>query len=835
MSSNTDPKQKEPSTPPQRGSTGLWGGNNASAWGGSNMFAGSAFAGGNNPNQQQSNQQEGRPNAVDVASPTLNKFLSLSPGQALGNKIRKPEQGSGDNAPSTSSNLSNEIKVPSSSSNNKNSEKNEDESFLSRSPDTALDSQMAAMALKKDSTKTGAAPTSDTQGASAASDVAPALSSAPGMGGQPSLTTPYAQSYDGTTGSGGGDPNGMPADPKTAAQAQALQQQIAYAHMQQMQAQVQLQQLQMAGYQIDPSQMAQMQNQMAQASQGYGEYAQQYQAADGSTGYGQGPAVTGNAYAQAQQQAYAAQQHGNGYGQQNGRGGYQGGYNNRGGYGGYQNHQGGYNNRGGGSRGVTGSQYNPNHRGGHRGGRNNYHNNGGYNNYDNRRGGGSRNYDNRRGGRGGRGGRRNYHDNNGGRNYDNNNNDRRGRDRNRHHNNNNDGGDGRSDRSLSPPGQAQMGPVAIEDIKERTTTLALDQAGCRLLQHAVNTLGAVAVKLIIEEHTDDDLRRLMIDPFGNYLFQKLVEGSDVATQVHILDAISNPSTWLVGAALNMHGTRSVQALVRNCTGTTERQRLIVLLSESVEALSVSSNGNHVVQRCLQVLSPDDAQFVYTTVTERLLSISTQRHGCCVVQRCIDAAPRKAQEALFDEVVRCGLSLMQDQYGNYVVQYTIDRAGGEFLAKLTNSVAGYVASLSRQKFSSNVIEKCLHRADRPTQAKIIAELSNPTSIAQMLYDQYANYVVQRALSVADEEQALRLTQAILPHSVQLKTTAIGRRIMQRVYKRYPHLEHQPEPAPPATDANGLPIAPPNNGTPIVPGVPAIPATGPLSASSFPVMQ
>tara|TARA_B110000090_G_scaffold58862_1_gene67276 strand:+ start:193 stop:414 length:222 start_codon:yes stop_codon:yes gene_type:complete len=44
----------------------------------------------------------------------------------------------------------------------------------------------------------------------------------------------------------------------------------------------------------------------------------------------------------------------------------------------------------------------------------------------------------------------------------------------------------------------------------------------------VNTLGAPAVTLIIEEHSDDDLRRLMIDPFGNYLFQKLVEGSDVS-------------------------------------------------------------------------------------------------------------------------------------------------------------------------------------------------------------------------------------------------------------------------------------------------------------------
>ena len=46
---------------------------------------------------------------------------------------------------------------------------------------------------------------------------------------------------------------------------------------------------------------------------------------------------------------------------------------------------------------------------------------------------------------------------------------------------------------------------------------------------------------------------------------------------------------------------------------------------------------------LVLRSPDDAQFVYTTVTERLLSISTQRHGCCVVQRCIDVGVTRVDE------------------------------------------------------------------------------------------------------------------------------------------------------------------------------------------------
>ena len=173
---------------------------------------------------------------------------------------------------------------------------------------------------------------------------------------------------------------------------------------------------------------------------------------------------------------------------------------------------------------------------------------------------------------------------------------------------------------------------------------------------------------------------------------------------------------------------------------------------------------------------------------RLLSISTQRHGCCVVQRCIDAAPREARE-VFAKVIdpKLVFELMQDQYGNYVVQYCIDRAGNEFLSELTDRVDGRVANLSRQKFSSNVIEKCLHRADRRLRGRLITEITTPATMTQMLYDQYANYVVQRALSVADQEQARLISEAIMPHVAELKATAIGRRILSRVYRRFPELD------------------------------------------------
>ena len=569
-------------------------------------------------------------------------------------------------------------------------------------------------------------------------------------------------------------------------QALLLQQQIAFAQMQQMQAQVQLQQMQMAGYPVDAEHIARMQAlSMAMNNMSTGM--------PGVVNSMNGMSIGGNTPSQGPMGNPAMHPHAMGQG----------------------GHQGYLNNGGPQSANLSSSRrsnmvhdrhqpFKGPRRGNHHRGDKRYatnERNSGWHGGD--VGANGRHYDRRgerrpghsdrgeRSQRGGRGRRGRGRDPAG---------RRRGDRHDGHHS-----GRGVQGRSLSPHNSTSLGPVKLSEIQGRSTVLALHQSGCRLLQHAVNTLGDEAIAMIIEEHSNDALRKLMIDPFGNYLFQKLVDGSDAERLSHILDACAmNPkvtpsskidgskdteTNWIVSAALNTHGTRSVQSLVRRCTRDPERQRLIKMLSPSVEAMSVSTNGNHVIQRCLQIMSPHDLEFVYGSIIKRLLSISTQRHGCCVVQRCIDAAPREAREAIFNKVVEPALvyELMQDQYGNYVVQYCIDRAGNDFLAELTDRIEGSIAVLSRQKFSSNVIEKCLHRADRRTRGRLIQEIITPGAMDQMLYDQYANYVVQRAMSVADQEQARLLADAIVPHIDDLKTTAIGRRILSRVFRRFPELD------------------------------------------------
>lgn len=49
-----------------------------------------------------------------------------------------------------------------------------------------------------------------------------------------------------------------------------------------------------------------------------------------------------------------------------------------------------------------------------------------------------------------------------------------------------------------------------------------------------------------------------------------------------------------------------------------------------------------------------------------------------------------------------------------------------------------------------------------QSKFVEELAQQGRIRELILDQYANYVVQRALTVASNEEGLKLVAAIRPH-------------------------------------------------------------------------
>lgn len=193
--------------------------------------------------------------------------------------------------------------------------------------------------------------------------------------------------------------------------------------------------------------------------------------------------------------------------------------------------------------------------------------------------------------------------------------------------------------------EGDTGPLS--DIEGCVCALSKDQAGCRKLQRHLEASGADAVSLILAEGLPQ-LGAWMVDPFGNYLFQKLLMHASAEERTRVLEAVG-PA--VVTAATGLHGTRSVQRLVELCTTPQQVEALSAVLAPHVISLATDANGNHVLQRCLQVMPSGSSAFIVAAITENCSSVSRHRHGCCVVQRCTDVVVGERREALVREV-RC---------------------------------------------------------------------------------------------------------------------------------------------------------------------------------------
>ncbi|KAL6758254.1 ARM repeat-containing protein [Haematococcus lacustris] len=319
----------------------------------------------------------------------------------------------------------------------------------------------------------------------------------------------------------------------------------------------------------------------------------------------------------------------------------------------------------------------------------------------------------------------------------------------------------------------------LEEVAGQVLAVAQDQNGCRFLQRKFDEGGPAAVALVLEEVLECVVE-LMVDPFGNYLVQKLLDRCSEQQRLEVLRRVAQRGE-LASVALNTHGTRAVQKLIETLSSREQRQIVVeALRGAGVVSLIKDLNGNHVVQRCLQRLGPEDAQFIYDAASAHCVEIATHRHGCCVLQRCIDFATSAQKKELIERVAENAFVLSQDAFGNYVVQYVLELGQSEASQAVIAQLSGHFAELSMQKFSSNVVERCLKLGgvlayllwqDAEREA-IVRELVDSPLLPRLLQD-------GDALNITHRGAHLALTEAIRPYLASLRGTPHGKRILQRI--------------------------------------------------------
>ncbi|XP_047164448.1 pumilio homolog 12-like [Vigna umbellata] len=306
-------------------------------------------------------------------------------------------------------------------------------------------------------------------------------------------------------------------------------------------------------------------------------------------------------------------------------------------------------------------------------------------------------------------------------------------------------------------------------------TLATDQLMCRTLQETLKTLTREEFDIIFLElinHVTD----LMVDPFGNYVVQRMMELCSEEQRTQIVLRVTQCNFQLVRICLSPHGTRAVEKLLEYITSQEQRNRIMSALSPGAAVLAKDVSGHRVILHCLKQFPREDNENLLNVVANKCFDIATDKTGCCVLQPCINHAQGEMKKKLIASVMFYASHLAEDCYGNYVVQHLLSLGIPGVAESLWRQLEGRFFYLACNKYGSNVVEKFFQDSVEPHSTYISLELLHNPNVAMLLVDPYGNYVIKSALSASRGHVRNALEQLIKQNSLMMQSNLFGKKLL-----------------------------------------------------------
>ncbi|XP_052441814.1 pumilio homolog 2-like isoform X7 [Carassius gibelio] len=327
--------------------------------------------------------------------------------------------------------------------------------------------------------------------------------------------------------------------------------------------------------------------------------------------------------------------------------------------------------------------------------------------------------------------------------------------------------------------------LQLRDLPGHMVEFSQDQHGSRFIQQKLERATPAERQMVFGEILQAAYQ-LMTDVFGNYVIQKFFEFGSADQKLALATRIRG---HVLPLALQMYGCRVIQKALESISSDHQVISDIVReLDGHVLKCVKDQNGNHVVQKCIECVQPQALQFIIDAFQGQVFVLSTHPYGCRVIQRILEHCTQEQTLPILEELHQHSEQLGQDQYGNYVIQHVLEHGRPEDKSKIVAEVRGKVLALSQHKFASNVVEKCVIHSSRAERALLIDEVccqkDGPHSaLYTMMKDQYANYVVQRMIDMAEPAQRKIIMHKIRPHIATLRKYTYGKHILAKLEKYY----------------------------------------------------
>ena len=279
--------------------------------------------------------------------------------------------------------------------------------------------------------------------------------------------------------------------------------------------------------------------------------------------------------------------------------------------------------------------------------------------------------------------------------------------------------------------------------------------GSRIFQNYLkNTHGDIIHQIFNE--ISPSLIELITDPYANYFCKRFFNFLNQKDRIDFLLSINSALTKL---SINNIGTYPIQGIIEQIGCKNEKKIIINSLKDSISELCYDTYGTHVLEKIISCFEEEFTGFIFDYVEKNFLNLSNHINGICIVKKILSLTHKKEIHDKLKKIINeNAFNLIQHPYANYVIQIIIETWEINEILEILSNFHNKFTILSMSKYSSNVVERCIEKSPIILR-EYINEICENGRIAEIMKNNFGNYVIQKALKISLKNDKKKLAEEV----------------------------------------------------------------------------
>ena len=305
------------------------------------------------------------------------------------------------------------------------------------------------------------------------------------------------------------------------------------------------------------------------------------------------------------------------------------------------------------------------------------------------------------------------------------------------------------------------------------------QSGCRFLQDYLteNSNNNGLIKSFFEKVLEH-IRELSKGQFSHYFVKKLLL---FINEFQIMKLIKILSPMIEDISTNQYGTKVIQDIIDLIKTDKTYNLMLSIITPYIKQLIIDLNGTQIIFKL--IVKSKDTKIIDDCICKNIKEIACSKKGSNFLIKYFEFAEEEDILNIKKNVLLNLKDIITDQFGNYVIQNILLKTNTEILQNFVDEIKNNIILYSNNKFASNAVEKCFQN-DR-IKNEVLKLFMSKDIFNKIILDKFGNYVAQKAIAAADEQDRKILIDLLKLTIPELKNKYFGEKLISKIQFLYPN--------------------------------------------------